>query len=515
MVGGAALFDMDRDGDLDAYLVQSGSLLDPPENRPGNRLYRNSGKGFFEDVTTGSGAGDRGYGMGVSCGDYNNDSHTDLYITNVGPNVLLAGDGAGRFVDVTDAAGVGDAGWGAGSAFFDYDRDGDLDLFVCNYLIWSVETKVDCHSRLGGLDYCSPQTINAPAVDVLYRNNGDGTFTNVTQTAGLGDTLGTGLGVVCGDFNGDGWPDIFVANDGMEDRLWINRQDGSFENQALLAGCAVDVDGTPKAGMGVAALDIDNDSDLDLLVCNLNGQSDSIFINDMHNGGYFSDGSARTAIAGVSRAFTRFGVGWLDFDNDGQADLFQANGRVVRHDKLYSSDVYAEPNLLFRGLANGRFEEVNPRGGTIEQLVATSRAAAFGDVDGDGGVDILVANKDAPAHLLINAVPHRGHWLMLRTLDEHGRHAIGATIAFQVGGQTITRVTCSAYSYLAANDPRVHVGMGHSPLANDITVHWPDGTTESFGDQRANQVVTLRKGSGQRNARSSHNQHAHRQQPGG
>ncbi len=494
MVGGGALLDMDDDGDLDVYLVQGGSLLDEAHTRPPNRLYRNSGDGIFEDVTEGSGADDRGYGAGAATGDYDGDGDVDVYVTNVGANVLLANDGTGRFTDVTAHAGVGDPGWGASAAFFDYDLDGDLDLFVSNYLLWSVATKVDCYGDFHeGLDYCGPKAIDRPARDVLYRNNGDGTFDDVTSEAGLGDHRGTGLGVVCGDFNGDGRPDIFVANDAWEDRLWINLGDGRFEDRALLAGCSVAESGMATAGMGVTAADIDDDGDLDLMVCNLVAETDSVFRNE---GDYFTNITAAAGIAPVSRPFTRFGMGWIDFDNDGRVDLYQANGRVKRHEKLYSDDYYAEPNLLYRGVAGGRFEPVVPRGGTVEQLVGSSRAAVFGDVNNDGAVDVLVVNRDGPAHLLINAVESRGHWLLLRVLGDNGADAIGARVTMQVGERTVTRDVRTAYSYLAANDPRIHIGLGDRDLARNVTVRWPDGTTEAFGDLKADQIATLRRGRG-------------------
>ncbi len=498
MVGGAALFDADGDGDLDAYLVQARSLLDPPEKGQGNRLFRNRGDGTFEDVTEGSGAGHRGYGAGVATGDYDNDGDVDLYVTNVGPNVLLANDGSGRFTDVTSSAGVGDAGWGASAAFFDYDRDGDLDLFVCNYLLWSVRTNVECPARfVEGLDYCSPKAINRPAVAVLYRNEGDGRFTDVSAAAGIGDIRGTGLGVVCGDFDGDGWPDVFVANDGWPNRLWHNRGDGTFQDIAMATGCAIDEDGSPKAGMGVDATDLDDDGDLDLIVCNLNAETDSVFVNQ---GGWFQYATPRLGLAPLSRRFTRFGMSWCDFDNDGRLDLYQANGRVAMQETAWSADPYAEPNLLYRGLADGRFSEVLPRGGTAEVLVATSRAAAFGDVDNDGGIDVLVVNRDGPAHLLMNAVNGRGHWIMLQVLDDHGRDALGATVSMRVGSgagaRTIRRDVRTAYSYQAANDPRVHVGLGDVAVAHDVTVTWPDGSIEGFGDLDADQFVSLRRGAG-------------------
>ena len=495
MGGGAALFDMDGDGDLDAYLVQSGSLVDPPGLRPANQLFENLGDGTFQDVTPGSGADDHGYGMGIATADYDNDGDVDLYVTNVGQNILLANDGHGRFTDVTAAAGVGHPGWGASSAFLDYDNDGDLDLFITNYLNWSEASEIYCYNDVTGTpDYCSPQAYRSPAVDVLYRNEGDGRFTDVSEASGIAQGVGTGLGVVCGDFNDDGWTDIFVANDGMRDQLWVNQGDATFVDRALLAGCALDQEGKPKAGMGVTASDIDDDGDLDLLVCNLDKQSDSFFINQ---GGYFTDATALSGLAAVNRIFTRFGMAWLDLDNDGRLDLYQANGRVRRHPRHYlPADPFAEPNLLLRGTAPGRFQEQLPRGGTADLLLAASRAAAFGDVDNDGRIDILVVNRDERAHLLANRTTGGGHWIMFRVVEEHGRDAIGATVRLRVADRTITRDVRTAYSYLAANDPRVHVGLGEHARVEDVTVRWVDGTRERFGGFDADGIVTLRRGEG-------------------
>ncbi len=490
--GGAALFDMDGDGDLDAYFVQSGGLVDPPSRRAGNQLLVNLGEGTFRDVTAGSGAADRGYGMGVAAGDYDQDGDPDLYVTNVGPNVLLRNDGAGRFTDMTVAAGVGDPGWGASAGFVDHDADGDLDLFVTNYLNWSVDTELICLGPQGGADYCSPLTQH-PLADVLFRNDGDGTFTDISTSAGLHATFGNGLGLVLGDFDGSGTPDIFVANDKMPNQLWLNRGDGQFEDHALVAGVGVDLDGQAKAGMGVDAVDLDNDADLDLIVVNLRGESDSVY---RDQGDFFSDDTIAIGLRVSSRRFTRFGLGIHDFDNDGRLDLYEASGRIARQGVPFASDAYAEPNLLFRGLPNGRFAEVTPPGGTHGVLAATSRAAVFGDIDNDGGIDIVVVNRDAPAHLLRNIAPRRGHWITLRVTETTGGDALGASVRFSAGGQRIRRDVKPAYSYLASNDPRVHVGLGSATGITDVTVRWVDGTVELFGDVDADQIVTLRRGNG-------------------
>lgn len=491
MGGGAALFDMEGDGDLDVYLIQAGDLLDPSGHRPGNRLFRNRGDGSFEDATKGSGTEVRGYGMGVTAGDYDNDGDTDLYVTNLGPNVLLRNDRGGRFTDVTAAAGVGDARWSTSAAFFDYDADGDLDLYVANYVNWSPAGERECYSLSGVPDYCAPKNYNAPSSDTLYRNDGGGAFTDVSRRAGLHAAFGNGLGVAPGDFDGDGRLDIFVANDGMPNQLWLNRGQGRFEDVAIIRGCAIDQDGKAKAGMGVHATDADDDGDLDLLIVNLDGEADSFYRN---NGEYFSDDTAAVGLRVPSRPFTRFGMALLDFDNDGRLDLYEATGRVGRQSELYSSDPFAEPSLLLRGAPSGRFEEVEPRGGTAAPRAATSRAAAFGDLDNDGGLDIIVVNRDAPAYLLRNVVRTRGHWIAFRLVDEHGRDALGATVTLSAGGRRLRRDVAAAYSYLASNDPRVHVGLGSEARVADVKVRWVDGQVESFGELEADRIVTLARG---------------------
>jgi hypothetical protein len=485
--GGAGFFDADGDGDLDIYLVQSGSLIDAAERLPGNQLYENLGDGTFRNITPGSGAEDDGYGMGVACGDYDNDGDVDLYVTNEGPNTLLRNEGAGKFIDVTTKAGVGQDGWGASSGFFDYDRDGNLDLFITNYVDWSVGDSVKC--RHGQRDYCGPARYQAPAMDALYRNNGDGTFTDVTEPSGIASGYGNGLGVVFGDFTGDGWLDIFVANDATPDQLWVNQQDGTFVDQARQAGCAVGERGYANAGMGTTAGDPDNDGDLDLMVCNFAGESDSFFLNE---GGLFTNATVRAGLGVINRSFTRFGVGWADLNNDAYLDLYQANGRIMRGRAAYGDDPYAEPNLLFRGRPGPVFEEVRPRGGTAELLAATSRAAAFGDLDNDGGMDILVANRDEQPFLLRNVIHDRGNWIKFLVLDEYGKSAEGVMVEARVGERTIFRGVRTTFSYLSCSDPRVHFGLGDAMRVDDVTVHWIDGTTENFGPFDAGQIVTLR-----------------------
>ena len=492
MGGGVALFDPDEDGDLDVYCVQAGSIVAAPEARPGNQLFTNDGHARFTDASAGSGADDRGYGMGVAAGDADGDGRTDLYVTNVGPNVLLRNAGALRFEDRTAEAGVGDPSWSTSAAFVDYDRDGDLDLFVVNYIRWNVGGEITCYTKPHPEDYCSPNSYDAPAPDTLYQNQGDGHFRDVSYEAGLRATFGNGLGVLCGDFNGDGWVDVFVANDGMLNQLWQNKADGTFVDVGPSAGCAVDQDGRKKAGMGTHAVDLDADGDEDLLVVNLAGETDSFYRND---GARFADRTPLVGLAGTSRPFTRFGVGFADFDNDGRPDLYEACGRVTRRPEVSGPRPFDEPNLLFTFGGAGRFEEVLPRGGTAELLVATSRAAAFGDLDGDGGIDVVVANRDTPAYLLLNQVAHRGHWIAFDLREANGRSALGASLRAEREGKPLFAVARSAYSYCAASDPRLHFGLGSdTALAGELRVTWADGVEERFaGPFAADQVHRLQR----------------------
>jgi len=497
MGGGTALADVDGDGDLDAYLVQSGFLpgsVSPGQGAeaPGNQLYLNQGDGNFIAAPS-NGANDRGYGIGVTAGDYDNDGDVDLYVTNVGSNVLLRNDGDGTFVDVTAAAAVGDPGFGTAAAFFDPDGDGDLDLFVVNYVAWSMGIERDCYDYgTGVLNYCDPSNYNAPAPDRLFRNNGDGTFTDISASAGLQAAYGNGLGVISADFDRDGRSDIFVANDKTLNQLWLNRGGLRFENEALLWGCAMDDHGIAKAGMGVAAADIDDDGDVDLLVVNIEGETDSFYSNE---GTFFSDATASLGLGTTSRRYTRFGVALADFDNDGSLDLYEANGRVTYSPEPEGDDVFAEPNTLYRGVRDGRFDAL-PEGGVALLLVHTSRGVALGDVNDDGGLDMLVVNRDASPYLLMNRVAPRGHWARFRVLTSKGRDAHGATVSGRVGDLQQYRDVQTAGSYLASHDPAVHFGLGANTHIVDVTVRWPTGQREAFGDFPAGNTAELRRSTG-------------------
>ncbi|MEW6160906.1 MAG: CRTAC1 family protein [Verrucomicrobiota bacterium] len=497
--GGVGLLDFDNDGWLDIYCVQGGSLYPNATHRPGNKLYRNLGQWRFVDVTGTAGVGDNGYGMGCVCADFDNDGDIDLYVTNVGPNVLYRNNGDGTFRDWTQASGTGHTGWGTSGAFFDYDLDGNLDLVIANYLNWSIDREVECFSHGGQPDYCSPMNYRAPAMDTLYHNEGNGTFRDVTIEAGLDKAYGNGLGVVCADFDRDGRADIFVANDAMPNQLWMNRGDGKFVDEALLRGCAVNRMGITEAGMGVAAVDLFQRGWLDIFVTHLVGEGNRLWVN---TNGFFNDWVTPKGPGAPSLLYTGFGVIFEDFDNDGELDMYAANGRVKLGPRSHDpADPYAEPNNLLRGLGQGDFAEVLPHGGTQPPLIATSRAVAAGDLDNDGAVDLVVINRDGPAHLLRNVAARQKSWLGLRVLNRKGHDAIGAMVRLEAGGRIQWRQVNPHQSYCASNDPRIHFGLGDAPQVDRLRVEWPGGETESFGPFHARQYVVVRQGAGKSEAR--------------
>ena len=488
--GGAALLDVECDGDLDMYVVQGGSIHDPAQTTFSNQLFINDGTGHFMNATVGSGADDNGYGMGAATGDYDNDGDLDIYVTNVGRNTLLRNNGDGTFTDVTIDATVGNDGWGSSAAFFDMDKDGDLDLYVANYIEWNEGIERECKSQSGILDYCHPDAYNAPAKDVLYRNNGDGTFTDVSEEAGIHSVWGNGLGVTVGDVNDDGLLDVFIANDEMKNQLWMNQGDGTFIDDAIVSGVAVDANGEPKAGMGTDFADVDNDGHLDLLVVNLVGQSDSMFMNQ---GGWFEDGTPRSGLSAISRPYTRFGTGFRDLNNDGMLDVYMANGRVLIAQTSETDDYYAEENLLIQGVGEGKFKEVTPKGGVSKPLIHTSRGVAYGDVNNDGGVDIVVINRDDQAYLLMNLNVGKGNFVKLQLLNRNGAPAQNATVRFTLGGKTQRREVRTSGGYVSAHDPTLHIGVGDAKSITDLVITWPDGTKQQITDVITGETVVIRQ----------------------
>ncbi|MHC4066067.1 MAG: CRTAC1 family protein [Planctomycetota bacterium] len=511
MGAGCAVLDYDNDGDLDVYAVQ-GALLGEGETLdqalfpfrgsgiPRNRLYRNDLDGdrmHFTDVTEASGVGHAGYGMGCSVGDYNNDGFVDLYVTNFGPNVLYRNNGDGTFTDVTAASGADDPRWGASAAFADFNGDGLLDLYVTNYVAYRLAIDRACYSSTGVRDYCNPVSYK-PAGDSLFLQRAGGSFENVTAEAGIDRDKGNGLGVVCADFNADGRMDIYVANDGTPNFMWINLGDGTFKDQALLAGAAVNDDGMTEAGMGVTAADFDGDGDPDIFVNHLKDETSTLYVND--GGGLFHDATIAFALGPDSRPFTGFGTYWFDYDNDGRLDLFSANGAVYYLQSLAGEIYpYRQLNQLFHRLTNGKFEDVSSQAGAPFSVSEVSRGAAFGDVDNDGDIDVLVSNQHAPLRLLRNDVGSQGHWLSVRLQGvASNRSAIGARIALTMpdGGTAWRRVHADG-SYCSANDLRVHFGLGQATSGRDLTVHWPSGRVEQWPVAAVDTHVDLAEGEGQ------------------
>ena len=519
MGAGGALFDYDGDGDLDVYLVQGAmlgagesyadALFPLPAGPPaGGRLFRNllveTGALRFEDATAASGLTATGYGMGAAAGDFDNDGHPDLYLTNLGPNQLWRNDGDGAFSDVTAAAGADDPRWSTAATFVDYDRDGWLDLYVANYVDFTPARNKRCYAGSSALDYCGPLSYS-PYPDRLLRNRGDGTFEDVSAAARIAAVSGPGLGVVAADFDRDGWPDLYVANDDTANFLWRNQGDGAFADEALLAGCAYNEAGEPEASMGVDAGDFDGDGDDDLFMTHIDDETNTLYRND--GTGRFDDWSAESGLAPPSRGVTGFGAAWFDADNDGWLDLLAVNGHV-RIDPLQAAagDPYPlrQTDQFFRNAGDGRFEDATARAGAHFTEPAVGRGAAFGDVDNDGDADVLVTRNNGPARLLVNQTGQDRRWVGLRLLlAPGGRDALGARVAFRLaGGRTLWRRARADGSYLSSNDPRVLAGLGADGELAEVTVHWPDGEVESWPGAAApaGRYTVLVRGSGRNGA---------------
>ena len=498
---GAVFFDYDNDGDIDLYIVNAADLPGfTSPIPPTNVLYRNNGDGTFTDMTAQAGVGDTGYGVGCAAADYDNDGHQDLYVTNYGPNVLYHNNGDGTFTDVTQKAGVGESRWGTSCAFLDYDKDGHLDLYVVNYIKFSFEEHRWWDVR-GVRTYCSPTDQIAGDIfvsepDTLYRNNGDGTFADVTQEAGI-SAQGLGLAVAVGDYDNDSYPDIHVANDMEGDFFFRNNGGGTFTNMTLFTGTGYDEHGIAGSGMGAAFGDYDNDGYLDLVVSNAAAMPVLLYHNE--KSGFLSDASFVSAVGQVTLTYFKWAVEFIDYDNDGFLDLFVANGHLQDNVELFADVTYAQQDLLIQNRRNGKFVDVSTETGFDVLPKKVSRGAAFGDYDNDGDIDIFLNNANQSANLLRNEGGNNNHWLIIKTVGtKSNRDGIGTRIKVVSGALSQIKEVRSGSSYLSQNDLRVRFGLGKHTKVDRIELTWPSGATETFSDVVANQLLTITETQGVR-----------------
>jgi hypothetical protein len=505
---GVAFYDFDNDGWLDIFLV-NGTRLEgfPPAQTPTNRLFKNNRDGTFTDVTAKAGLLHFGWGQGVCIGDYDNDGYEDLFVAYFGKNVLYHNNGDGTFTDVTEKAGVAGSGkrWNSGCAFVDYDRDGKLDLFVANYIDLDLATAPVPESGpclyKGVMVACGPPGLNG-GKNILFHNNGDGTFTDVSQSSGILQANGTyGLGVLTGDFDNDGWPDIYVANDSAPSALYQNQKNGKFQDIALEAGCALSADGKPQAGMGVSAGDYDLDGNLDILKTNFAGDTPSLY----HNlGGAAFEDATFPAGLGKHTQYLGWGCGFFDFDNDGWPDILLCNGHVYPEvEQLRTEAGYAQRKLLYRNLRNGKFEDISEAVGPGISVPSASRGCAFGDFDNDGDLDFVVnCVNDAPQLIRCDS-SLKNNWIKVRTMGtKSNRTGIGARLrcVVQMPGETkphqqIDEVR-SGGSYFSQNDLRIHFGVGSAQKVDLLEIRWPSGTVDALKDVAVNQLVYVKEGEG-------------------
>jgi enediyne biosynthesis protein E4 len=504
---GVAWFDYDNDGWLDLFFVNGTRLGGFPKGEePTTHLYHNNRDGTFSDVTKQSGVARAGWGQSVCIGDYDNDGFDDLFISYYGKNALYKNNGKGAFTDVSDKAGVAGAKtrWGSGATFVDYDKDGDLDLFVANYIDLDLKTAPTPETGpclyKGVMVACGPPGLEG-GKNILYRNNGDGTFTDVSDKAGILKTFGTyGLGVVAADFDNDSWPDIYVANDSAPAALYHNNKDGTFTDVGVESGAAYSSDGKPQAGMGVGVGDYDGDGLLDIFKTNFSGDTSTLYRNLGVKSGLLNfDDVTFTAGIGVNTRFLGWGCGFVDFDNDGWLDIFLVNGHVYPEvEKLTTEAGYPQRKVLYQNQRNGSFKDVAEKvGGPLVEPTA-SRGCAFGDFDNDGDVDVVINPvNDFPVLLRTDSATNN-NWISIKLVGvKSNRDGVGARIRVVTEGKTQIDEVRSGGSYYSQNDMRVHFGLGKATKAQTIEARWPSGVVDTLNDVAAGQVVVIKEGAGQ------------------
>ena len=499
MGSGCGWIDYDQDGLLDLYLVNGAAT---PAYKPAHplrsALYRNNGDGTFSDVTARAGVGAEGlFGMGVTVGDYDNDGFPDLFLCGYGRCILYHNNRDGTFTDVTARAGVANTSrWASSAAWFDYDNDGHLDLVIANYVDWSPERNFYCGDRGPGMrSYCHPDDFN-PQPPTLYHNNGDGTFTDVSKSSGVGLKSGNGLGVVTFDYDNDGWQDIFIANDHMPNFLFKNNRNGTFSEVGYLAGVAVSGDGQFEAGMGTDAADTTGTGRMDLIVTHLDMQLARFYQN--LGDGSFDDATFRSKLSYATFHMSGFGTRFFDHDNNGTRDLFMANGHVLDNIERYHSDTkYAEPKLMFRNTGRGIFENVSDQLGADFILPRVSRGAAVGDFDNDGDLDILVNNNGQAPQLLRNDGGNANHWLEILLIGtKSNRDGVGARIKLTAGNLALYDQRKGGMSYQSSQDPRLHFGLGTRTKIDWLEILWPSGMTTKIANVKTDQIIAIKEGEG-------------------
>jgi hypothetical protein len=501
MGGGVAMFDYDNDGRLDLYFVNGAALADPmPQGRKAdksdprfwNRLYRNNGDGTFTDVTEQARVKGHSYGMGVAAADYDNDGRTDLYVTNFGRNILYHNNGDGTFTDVTKQAGVECGGWSTSACWVDYDRDGQLDLIVTRYVQWDYSGNLYCGEKKPGYrSYCHPDHFK-PITHVVYHNNGDGTFTDVTAKCGFAKSPGKGLGIAVNDFDRDGWPDILVANDSFPQQLFRNKGGGSFEEMGLASGVAYDDDGKTYAGMGIDFADYDNDGWPDAFINALSNQRYALYKNTE---GLFEYVTGPSGVGAITAIYSGWGAKFVDYDNDGWRDIFVGQGHVMDNIEVTQPSVrYLQTPLLMRN-RKGKFEDVSSVSGAPFSVPRAARGVAIGDLDNEGSPDIVINCNNGACLLLRNQGGSGNHWLTVETVGvKSNRDGIGARISVTTasGAKQVAMVS-TAGSYLSSNDKRVHFGLGADRKVRLIEIHWPSGVVQKLENIDADRILTVKE----------------------